>query len=76
MDHRHVDGEATAPSIRPTRPRGGTPIQPPHPEVPAMTVIHRASPWDAVFTLRGPRISAAPAERRPEPDLVGAGSRR
>jgi|BarGraNGADG00212_1021973.scaffolds.fasta_scaffold23039_3 hypothetical protein len=41
-----------------------------------MVVIDRASPWDAVFTLRGPRISAAPAERQPEPDLVGAGSRR
>ena len=75
MDHRHVDGEAAAPSIRPPRPRGGTPIQPQHPKVPAMTVIRRASPWDDVFTLRGPRISAT-TDSQPSPELVGAGSRR
>ena len=41
-----------------------------------MVVIDRASPWDAVFTLRGPRISAAITDSQPEPDLVGAGGRR
>jgi hypothetical protein len=40
-----------------------------------MTMIRRSSPWDDVFTLRGPRISVT-TDSQPEPDLVGAGSRR
>lgn len=51
-----------------------------------MVVIDRAGPWDDLSTLRIPkadeikpkqiRISATAAERKPEPDVVGAGSRR
>ncbi len=69
---------------RSDRPAGaaGTPIKPQHPEVPAMTMIRRSNPWD----LRSPkadeikpkqiRISAAATDATPEPELVGAGSRR
>ena len=51
-----------------------------------MVVIDRAGPWDDHSTLRIPkadeirprqiRISATSAERKPSPELVGAGSRR
>ena len=46
-----------------------------------MTVIHRASPWDDLSTLRRAGTSVAITDSQltdsqPSSDLVGAGSRR
>ena len=51
------------------------------PEVPAMTLIHRADPCDEFLALRRTRpsqiqMSAAAIDSQPEPERVGAGDRR